>query len=111
MVLKFSPLLLWALLGSASVVLSADVLAQTARPEPARPSEAPASSASGNAEKGRPLNQAQGPADSAQLFARLDRNRDGYLSAAELEDRQGDWIALDRDGDGRISRSEFQALR
>jgi hypothetical protein len=44
------------------------------------------------------------------LFDRLDRNRDGYLSSAELDAepaRSGNWIAVDRDRDGRYSRSEF----
>lgn len=44
------------------------------------------------------------------LFERLDRNKDGYLSTEELasdEARSRNWIAVDRDRDGRISRSEF----
>lgn len=44
------------------------------------------------------------------LFDRLDRNRDGYLSSAELasaEAKRGNWIAVDRDRDGRIGRAEF----
>ena len=44
------------------------------------------------------------------LFDRLDRNRDGYLSSAELDSeaaRSGNWIAVDRDRDGRYSRSDF----
>jgi len=44
------------------------------------------------------------------LFDRLDRNKDGYLSPDELaapEARNGNWIAIDRDRDGRISREEF----
>ena len=49
-------------------------------------------------------------AQARSLFDRLDRNRDGYLSSAELETeaaRRGNWIAVDRDRDGRYSRSEF----
>jgi hypothetical protein len=46
----------------------------------------------------------------AALFDRLDRNRDGYLSSAELtsdEAKTTNWIAVDRNRDGRISRAEF----
>jgi hypothetical protein len=49
-------------------------------------------------------------APARSLFDRLDRNRDGYLSSAELasdEARQANWIAVDRDRDGRIGRGEF----
>lgn len=49
-------------------------------------------------------------APAASLFDRLDRNKDGYLSRDELESDEAknrNWIAVDRDRDGRISRSEF----
>ena len=49
-------------------------------------------------------------APARSLFDRLDRNRDGYLSSAELardEARQANWIAVDRNRDGRIGRGEF----
>jgi Ca2+-binding EF-hand superfamily protein len=45
-----------------------------------------------------------------QLFDRLDRDKDGYLSAQELASdaaKGANWIAVDRDRDGRISRAEF----
>ena len=51
--------------------------------------------------------------ESASLFDRLDRNKDGYLSKQELsapEANNGNWIAVDRDRDGRISRSEFGSV-
>ena len=48
-----------------------------------------------------------------RLFDRLDANRDGYLSDAELERQpaeRANWIAADRNGDGRISREEFTGI-
>ena len=51
--------------------------------------------------------------DAASLFQRLDKNKDGYLSKEELaapEAQNGNWIAIDRDRDGRISRAEFGTL-
>jgi hypothetical protein len=53
---------------------------------------------------------AEPQADSASLFERLDRNKDGYLTSDELtsdEAKTRNWIAVDRDRDGRISRGEF----
>jgi len=49
----------------------------------------------------------------ASLFERLDKNKDGYLSKDELaaqEAKNGNWIAVDRDRDGRISRAEFSTM-
>ena len=54
-----------------------------------------------------------GADEDASLFDRLDRDKDGYLSAIELatpEARNGNWIAVDRDRDGRISRAEFNIV-
>jgi Ca2+-binding EF-hand superfamily protein len=52
-------------------------------------------------------------AAAASLFDRLDRNKDGYLSREELasdEANSRNWIAVDRDRDGRISRAEFNLV-
>ena len=50
-----------------------------------------------------------------EVFRRLDRDRDGRLRSAELfgeeAPRGGGWMAMDRDGDGFISPSEFAAIR
>lgn len=53
------------------------------------------------------------PEAAARLFSRFDTNRDGRLSSAELDAaraNQGNWIAIDRNRDGSITREEFTAL-
>src|SRR5688572_20435594 len=52
-------------------------------------------------------------APATSLFDRLDRNKDGYLSRDELaseEARRRNWIAVDRNRDGRIGRTEFNLI-
>jgi hypothetical protein len=80
--------------------------AQKPEPAPAKPAAAPAPSAAAGA-------TAASGGTSASLFSQLDRNRDGYLDKSELSSeaaQRGNWVAMDRDGDGRISRSEFRAI-
>jgi hypothetical protein len=53
------------------------------------------------------------PEAAARLFSRFDTNRDGRLSSAELDAaraNQGNWLAIDRNRDGSITREEFTAL-
>jgi Ca2+-binding EF-hand superfamily protein len=50
---------------------------------------------------------------SQALFDRLDKNRDGYLTGTELttgDALSANWLAVDRDTDGRISRAEFSVV-
>src|SRR5436190_22788158 len=49
---------------------------------------------------------------SGELFTRIDRNRDGFVSAAEFtsemdDDREGRFADLDTNRDGRLSRAEW----
>jgi hypothetical protein len=71
-----------------------------------------AHSASGGATAPRPSLRRDASASQA-LFDRLDKNHDGYLTGSELTSQEAlttNWLAVDRDADGRISRSEFTAI-
>src|SRR5690242_965032 len=96
-------------LGLAAAFYSAFSLAQTAPRENAAP---PARSQS--AAPGATASTARDDvARDRQLFRELDRNGDGYLSSGELSGdraRGANWIAIDRNRDGRISPSEFRAV-
>lgn len=69
-------------------------------------------SASGGATAPRPSFTRDDNASRA-LFDRLDKNRDGYLTGTELTSQDAlstNWLSVDRDNDGRISRSEFTTI-
>ena len=68
--------------------------------------------ASGGATAPRPDFKRDAAASKA-LFERLDKNRDGYLTGTEMTSMEAlaaNWIAVDRDGDGRIGPTEFTAV-
>ena len=46
-----------------------------------------------------------------QRFQQRDANRDGYLTVSEYGGHPGNFRALDRDGDNRLSRDEFVVRR
>jgi Ca2+-binding EF-hand superfamily protein len=94
------PILVVALLACASAF---------AQQKPAASAE---ESASGGATAPRPGFRRDASA-SQSLFERLDKNRDGYLTGTELTSQEAlsaNWLGVDRDGDGRISREEFTAV-
>jgi hypothetical protein len=83
-----------------------------AQEKPAAAAPAKEESASGGATAPRPSFRRDAVSSHA-LFERLDKNRDGFLTGTELTSQEAlstNWLGVDRDGDGRISRKEFTAV-
>jgi hypothetical protein len=99
----------------ASVLIAATSAALAQDKPAAKPEDSAqrdAQSASGGATAPQP-NFRRDPSASQALFARLDKNKDGFLTGSELTSEEAltaNWIGVDRDTDGRISRSEFSAI-
>jgi hypothetical protein len=86
--------------------LASGALAQGGAPKKVEVRRQPSAAAGGTASP-------QDTRASASLFRELDRNGDGVLTADELstdQARRGNWIAIDRNRDGRITPSEFRAV-
>lgn len=80
--------------------------------QPVAPSERPAAQPSAAA--GGSALYTYDESEARRLFRELDVNGDGHLSTAELaadRSNQGNWVAVDRNGDGRITADEFTAIK
>ena len=95
--------LVLSILGAAGLITALPAAAQTQKPsttatEPAKPSTMPPARA--------------GDDDSAE-FAKLDKNKDGFLDKGEatMEPKLlGKWAEADTNKDGKISKEEFLAF-
>ncbi len=93
-------------------ILAALLVVPLPVPAQDKPAAQKSDSASAGATAPRPSFTRDASASRA-LFERLDKNRDGYLTGGELtspEAQSANWVSVDRDGDGRISRVEFTAI-
>ena len=94
------------------ILLAIALLAATGAFAQQKPPANQEESASGGATAPRPSFRRDASASQA-LFDRLDKNKDGYLTGTELTSQDAltsNWLGVDRDADGRISRAEFTAI-
>jgi Ca2+-binding EF-hand superfamily protein len=87
----------------AAAALSTAGLAQSG-PQPGPGAQRPDPTAS--------VTRAEAQTRAAEMFARMDQNKDGKLDAADRAARQGErFAAIDTNKDGAISKEEFAAGR
>ena len=95
-----------AILGAACFGLSAGAIAQATKP--AQTTTPPAATATTPATA--PAVAPRAGEDDAAEFAKLDKNKDGFLDKAEamMEPRLlAEWTKVDTNKDGKISKDEF----
>lgn len=100
-------------LAFALLLIAGHATAQQPEPQksaapPEKPAAQPSAAAGGSA------SVVYDEAEARRLFRQLDRNGDGFLSSEELGrayGQQGNWAAVDRNGDGRIAPAEFTTLK
>ena len=109
--ISFFGRILAQVIGAAATVALGVAVVQRwpgARPEPARPTASPSVSASAAAGE-RPASQ---PRSVDEVFAELDRDRDGRLAAAEVPEETWRRLArADANGDGVITKGELHEAR
>jgi hypothetical protein len=93
-------------MGVAAFLLAFTVAAWAQAPRPA--ADKPAVAAGGSTAP------RQDPVEARRLFRQLDRNGDGCLAGDELKRGLGgdepNWLAVDRNRDGRITPEEFTVI-
>jgi hypothetical protein len=96
--------LVLSILGAAGLMTALPAAAQTQKPAPTTTTD-PA--------KPSTMTQSRAGDDDAAEFAKLDKNKDGFIDKAEatMEPKLlGKWAEVDTNKDGKISRDEFLAF-
>jgi len=97
--------LVLSILGAAGLMTALPSAAQTQKPSTPSTTNEPAKSST--------MTRSRAGDDNAAEFARLDKNKDGFLDKAEatMEPKLlGKWAEVDTNKDGKISREEFLAF-